>query len=410
MSILPVEVCETVIDNIFPDTKTLLECVLVSRHWVPRCRISLYRSVDLKSKRQFTQFLWTISQYPFLGHYARYLSISCDVLGDSELESDPTWMHHVPIRLPSRLPNVVKIEFASLPHLHQTFFILSSGFTQITSLAILFLHHQSFQDLVSLINRFPRLIDLTFYWCEWNASPRRYFPKQHFLKKIDLRCSGQPLVDVLEWILGSKSMTTLEVLGCTVEDDLSMRTLSNLTECSTTLKNLQISFQGGWPENLRGMSVHHQTLFVHISIILLSEFLSLGKISALEQLHISSFPLCLLPSFVHCISHMPCASLHTISMEYSGHRRDTYEKYKSEWTQLDEAFTKGYLKGLTTFDLCPEISDSGSDFDDDDVPNIFHILDNYLPGMRRGGILCCIHNGIPKCKCTSVMLAIEYPF
>lgn len=51
LPLLPLELCEGIIDNIQDDIPSLSSCALVCRHWLPRSRYHLFGTVNISSRR-----------------------------------------------------------------------------------------------------------------------------------------------------------------------------------------------------------------------------------------------------------------------------------------------------------------------------------------------------------------------
>ncbi|KAH9918324.1 uncharacterized protein B0H18DRAFT_882875, partial [Fomitopsis serialis] len=99
---LPVELCEHLLDFVWPDRTTLLSCALVCRAWLPRSRLNLLRQVRLRDSTQ----AWSLSS--FLSRHADCCS-SVRVLQISPRYSGWTLTRAFPLLFVGKLSHVEHI-------------------------------------------------------------------------------------------------------------------------------------------------------------------------------------------------------------------------------------------------------------------------------------------------------------
>lgn len=209
---IPIEICEHIIDQIpevyFMEDRppVLLACALVSRLWVPRCRVHLFKNIELTSVN--TQpFIKTLIEYPYLGENVQYLIISG--FTKSEVHS---WIYDILYNLPKVLSKVCALTLHALPVLHQASVPLLGQFSSITILTLDNLHKFSFAEITRLINRFTNLQALNVESCGWKSSSHVYRGKSHKLVSLDILCTPSMNNDVSSWIIASKSGKDLKYL------------------------------------------------------------------------------------------------------------------------------------------------------------------------------------------------------
>lgn len=238
---LPLEICEEILDHLWdiesPESKrALVSCLLVARSWTPTCRLHLYRSIELESKRQFLRFLDTATSIPSLGCLVRALLVS----GKSGGQVDTSWINTVPVYLPSLLPNVDTLTLEHLPPLHSTFIPLLSNFPTVTKLILI--GKYSFTDTTRLVNRLPRIQSLDISNCQWTQGIRGFSRKQHQLKSVDaMHIDGQYAIDLLQWIVSGRSPSMLNHLQFNLNVPDAIPAFSSLLQvCGNTLQSLKL--------------------------------------------------------------------------------------------------------------------------------------------------------------------------
>ena len=247
--VFPIEVFEHIIDMIaesrFPYHKErvriLHACVLVARSWVPRSRIHLYGHIGLDSDLRTTQFLDSVTKSPALGEYVRFLLIS-PRFGETEISGG--WIFRAISILPPLLPHLYELALWDIPVLHPVYIAVLSRFRTIESLELVGIKRRSLQEIVQLINRFPRLRRLCLWECGWKTPGRYYYGKQHNLSTLEMRYNN--LLDskpLLEWDLESKSTCVLTAFRS--DSDVTGSTLDHILQsCCSTLRELHLDVYG----------------------------------------------------------------------------------------------------------------------------------------------------------------------
>ncbi|KAJ3489348.1 hypothetical protein NLI96_g2177 [Meripilus lineatus] len=257
---LPLEVCESIIgfmpsrpgSGIFSTQRrrSLFSCLLVCRDWVPKSRIELYRYILLNNKRQAISFVEIVTAFPSLGNYVRALRLD----GSSDVRGDPAnrcidWLykvHHL------RFPNIIILQYHSLPAVHPVFFSLSR-FQSVTRLSLSNLQSWSIRETARFLNRFPRLEDLVISSCYWGqdipgsvygrktvgeSAPSTVSP--HFELIESLMDKGKGCKILVGWLAKSNLSSSL----CSMELWVDLTTAEGfsdlLNQCSGTLESLQL--------------------------------------------------------------------------------------------------------------------------------------------------------------------------
>ena len=253
--VFPTEVFEHIIDIIAEGdgyfyngekVPSLHACALVARSWVPRSRIHLYRDIELDSDLRTTQFLDSVTKSPALGKYVRFLMIW--PLSDKR-ESSGGWIFRAINILPPLLPHLYELILWSLPDLHPVYIAVLSRFRTIESLELRFIDWNSLQEIVQLINRFPRLRRLRVRDCGWKVPGRCYHGKQHNLSSLEMQRNHLSVKPLLEWVFESDSTRALTAF-CT-ESHVSASALDRILQsCCSTLRELSLVFYGDEGERL----------------------------------------------------------------------------------------------------------------------------------------------------------------
>lgn len=189
--------------------KTLYSCALVCRDWLPKSRTHLFQRVSLNSDQQVDRFMTTVNTTPQLGEYVRALEISLHDDSINKVHRD----------LPPLLPNLTHIRYSNLPVLRHTFFALASSFSTVISLKFENLEQQSFQEIVQILDQFPRLQKLEFADCVWTSPDSFHFSGQKWEQYPLLSLSSfQPWTwtsgdcrpeDTIRWLMKSQPLYTL---------------------------------------------------------------------------------------------------------------------------------------------------------------------------------------------------------
>ncbi|KAH8091407.1 hypothetical protein BXZ70DRAFT_485509 [Cristinia sonorae] len=114
---LPIEIWESIIDVLAADPARteedealnahLLECSLVCRAWVPRCRYHLCNKVTLRSVDGLTSLIRYLTSSPDFP--ARVYSLC--IAANGYYDEDQSWISQVPVRVP-RLQNLRELELS----------------------------------------------------------------------------------------------------------------------------------------------------------------------------------------------------------------------------------------------------------------------------------------------------------
>lgn len=164
----------------------LLPLALVCRTWVFRTRLHLFTSVILSSPQRIEKFLKTLVRSPEHGKLVKTLEIEGPWVEASMEENVQScrWIHEALFTLPPLVPRVRTLILHWLPVLHPSYLVLFSRFKSVRSLALDFLDRQSASEVIQLVNRFPKLHQLTLGISYGTRRPMRCL----FKMKQDLTC------------------------------------------------------------------------------------------------------------------------------------------------------------------------------------------------------------------------------
>lgn len=212
---LPTEVCEQILD-VTPRSGDLGRCALVCRSWLPRSRLRLYYRIELDGNLQTLRLITAFETSPDLGRLVNILQLPKSTARKGSDASKPSnnWIYKAVSTLPRYLTCLEALHFYDLPQLHSIFPVLCSKFTSIKQLEIVHPQNWSFCDVARMVNMFPHLQHLALSDCKWrrpihfSRSKRHVFATLRMTQMIDLDCGD----DVLEWILASRSASTLTEL------------------------------------------------------------------------------------------------------------------------------------------------------------------------------------------------------
>ena len=161
------------------------------------------------------------------------------ITNDSYFFRSNNWIYNVVNIFPVLLPALQHLKYSKLPHLHSSFLVMSSEFASIHTLTLEGLNHQSFCELVRLINRFKNLQEVTIFHCTC-VSPINFRSKQHDLRCLRLRTVDPQFFDhLLKWGKKTKSGRALVELECDVVAESPVLD-EILDSCSSTLRVLTI--------------------------------------------------------------------------------------------------------------------------------------------------------------------------
>lgn len=243
---LPLEVCERVIDHIYEASwgyrYSLFACALVCRSWAPRSRFNLFHSVALDLEQSASRFIATVSTSPKLGEYVRELQISLH-------EQHGQWLYRLLQVLPPLLPNLYRLEYQHLPPLHPLFFVLSSRFSNVKSLAFSYMRGLTFKEIIQVLDRCKSVEKLVLFDCRWTKSG--FFASTRGCKLVELHAYEMPpectnLVSRWSTARSSLSLETVSLVltlphpnepTCLV--DLLRRHTSSLRDLSLEIQMLQ---------------------------------------------------------------------------------------------------------------------------------------------------------------------------
>ncbi|KAJ3492327.1 hypothetical protein NLI96_g4 [Meripilus lineatus] len=123
------------------------------------------------------------------------------------------WIYQVLTRLPTLLINLSILCLNDLPTLHPTFIRLVSCFKAIQTVILTDLEHQSFSEVIQVVNRLPQLKVIYIEDSKWDR-PARFFPSRRlrveaFYCTIDDKHLN---TDVLDWLGSLQDLSTLDHL------------------------------------------------------------------------------------------------------------------------------------------------------------------------------------------------------
>ncbi|KAJ3475147.1 hypothetical protein NLI96_g12033 [Meripilus lineatus] len=405
--ILPLEVCEKVIDESDAGGSYKERCTnfcafaLVCKSWVPRTRIHLFRDVYLDSAQQSTKFLATLSMSPGFCGYVEELTIDCS---NSPNESNG-WIYILLRTLPSRLTNLQRLSYNSLPTLHPTFFVFSRNFTSVKSLVLFGLNSQSFREVVQIINGFPNLLALRVDNCIWKTPGAFYKGGSHKLEVLDVfthsfdtNKTPNGIYDVSDWVMASGSVASLQKLRL----DPYYHTLQWDHFLQYGLRRLEVLYIGVH-KSYNGKGSGKRTSFFRPGdrgLVLSSPGLDyLPSLESLGSLHflfidIHSVDSTCISSVLQGLLDCLPTSLEVIELHFPGVDSETlFEEQAMElWRTIDTTLTNSRYTSLRSVDIMwkvlPQTQPS-------DIPQLLSSLDQQglfkgsFPALYKAGLLWC---------------------
>ncbi|KAH9912899.1 uncharacterized protein B0H18DRAFT_889120 [Fomitopsis serialis] len=220
--LLPVELCEHILDFVWPDRITLLSCALVCRAWLPRGRLNLLHQVRLRDRTQ----AWSLSS--FLSRHAVCCS-SVRVLQISPRYSGWTLTRAFPLLFVGKLSHVehIRLEnrcgfnfFAQPRSLTALGQFVSVRKLEIRGYMLPSLH--SFGRLITALPNITTLICRTIRWSTVDYSPESFRPVSARLKLTTMAMSDirwyDELVDMLADIVDLRSLPTLNIQSVQMQE------------------------------------------------------------------------------------------------------------------------------------------------------------------------------------------------
>ncbi|KAH8101641.1 hypothetical protein BXZ70DRAFT_1007463 [Cristinia sonorae] len=151
---LPIELWEQIIDIIAEENRVpdLLNCSLVCREWVSRCRFHLCITAHLFSSADLSSFTGFISSSPLLPTRVRVMRVN----SQSSLpaaNSSLSWIAHIPLRL-SKLPNLESLYLTNidLERQHSSFWKSYTTFRGLSFLEVRYPRYSRWSQLTRLIS------------------------------------------------------------------------------------------------------------------------------------------------------------------------------------------------------------------------------------------------------------------
>jgi len=251
------EVCDLIIDSILDSPKTLANCGLVCRGWLPQSRRYLFNEVVCDSHLLGLLQSSQASSPSAINLHIHKLTFdpSCNSLDDTLLKSVPTTLTF-PRLVELHLTNTYWTAHKLFPLLQ----IFASSFAKTEHLLFSNVTFGSFSDLVQSIHHFPSLRSLTCNSVDWEDPSRTWTPTARprcFESLRRLTCAFTSIEVLLKWF-GADSTAT---------DDFPALSSVSLTEVlqsetkaigafllnhAAGLEHLEIGFLGTDPRENNG--------------------------------------------------------------------------------------------------------------------------------------------------------------
>ncbi len=262
---LPVEIWERIIDaataavaiktghqDIDQLYALMSACALVCHTWKTKSRVLLYNRVWLGGAVRTRRLLRTLSDTPSLGRLVKELRL--DFLHGYQAQSMDSkkpvyrldWAYKALCYLPRYLQKLKTLQFWYMPSLQPIFMLHCSQFTTVESLNFQY-SSISFLEIVQLVNRLPHLQKLKILECKWRQPVHCYAKKICQLTSLDMDLddNGLGVIDIMEWLIKSDSISLLTNLDWSLVYPSQISLLNKMLEsCKATLQSTRFKLYG----------------------------------------------------------------------------------------------------------------------------------------------------------------------
>ncbi|KAI0932020.1 hypothetical protein AcW1_000735 [Taiwanofungus camphoratus] len=273
MTIVPLELCDYIIDFLHNDRRALAACSLTCRAWLPAARFHLFDSIVLYNARLCTAFNRLLENSPALGLYVRELSIA-KLSSSGRLEEDAAELSFVQRLLPSIFRHLVQLKSLGLSLLDVNVTIRSSLAQRlsVTELVLQYCQFPAFADFLLLFYSFPQLQSLTVRGVTWMAGFVGLHPRSTVAPRLRKLVLGRDIdIEALvKWMLVGSHYHDIESISmcCTSEGDASA--VGPLLEAlGPSLKHLELDWYRSTIKNVSlpsAFAIHHCTSLNTVSL------------------------------------------------------------------------------------------------------------------------------------------------
>lgn len=236
---LPTEVEERIISFLdaaeYVERRTILDCALVCRDWVPFCRYKLFHTISLYNRSEFLGFRELLldtppSLEPFLKSVRELWILDTDAwLCYNNTPALPSteenhrkvrpWTHLLLAYSVNRLTGLVLIIFQGVdwrpPWFHDRYFSVYTQLLSVTQLALTNCLFDSVRQLQRLILAFPVLsqlwLDNTKLKCSTTPAVKLYLRRPN-LTFLNIRPHGEVMAILCRWLVETQLVAGLSTL------------------------------------------------------------------------------------------------------------------------------------------------------------------------------------------------------
>lgn len=307
---LPLELCDYIVDYLWPDGHALAACSLTCRAWLPTARMHKYRAIDLHGPNDCIALESLLDSFVVssrgIADWVRVLTIATRG-SDPENGTGESWNDHRVQRLLKRFHSVERLSLSNLrwdlePLQDETWNCFLTISPMIRSLELRSVAFSEFTDILQLLSAFPRLDEVHLSYTTWaqkttlsasrSLSWRHESSKSARIKSLDTDATSYIALVTAAWLLSPAFelyLDRLTWLTHSLDGDLrvvdqSVRRVIRFMDWFLDLSDQNLEHEGSGRFCVLIMS--SISMLIPTYVVALPEDFSISLVRRLSSLHI----------------------------------------------------------------------------------------------------------------------------